>query len=77
MTLLELSAQYAAEADALRRRMAELRAAERAAADPEEARRLRQRRDSLRPLLREMRELAVLTARYYDRSYHKHERYTL
>ena len=26
---------------------------------------------------RECRELAVLTARYYDRSYHKHERYTL
>ena len=77
MTLLELSAQYAAEADALRRRMAELRAVERTAEDPEEARRLRQRRDSLRPLLREMRELAVLTARYYDRSYHKHERYTL
>ena len=77
MTLLELSAQYAAEADALRRRMAELRAAERTAEDPEEARRLRQRRDSLRPMLREMRELAVLTARYYDRSYHKHERYTL
>ena len=51
--------------------------AERAAEDPEEARRLRQRRDSLRPLLREMRELTVLTARYYDRSYHKHERYTL
>ena len=28
-------------------------------------------------LLRESRELAVLTARYYDRSYHKHEKYTL
>ena len=31
----------------------------------------------LEGMLREMRELAVLTAHYYDRSYHKHERYTL
>lgn len=77
MTLLELSAQYAADADTIRRRIAELRAAERAAGDPEEARRLRQRIVSLQPLLQEMRELAVLTARYYDRSYHKHEKYTL
>ena len=40
-----------------------------------------QRRDAgsrhLLPLLREMRDLTVLTQRYYDRSYHKHERYTL
>ena len=77
MTLLELSAQYAADADTIRRRIAELRAAERAAGDLEEARRLRQRIVSLQPLLQEMRELAVLTARYYDRSYHKHEKYTL
>ena len=42
-----------------------------------DARRLRQRIVSLQPLLQEMRELAVLTARYYDRSYHKHEKYTL
>ena len=33
--------------------------------------------ESLRPLLRETRELAVLTAKSYDRSYHKHEKYTL
>ena len=45
--------------------------------DPAAARRLRQRAEELQPLLRETRELAVLTARYYDRSYHKHEKYTL
>ena len=38
---------------------------------------LRLRAEELQPLLRETRELAVLTARYYDRSYHKHEKYTL
>lgn len=77
MTLLELSAGYQASAAAIRSRMAELRAAVREAKDPETARALRQRMAELAPLLREMRELADLTAHYYDRSYHKHERYTL
>jgi hypothetical protein len=77
MTLLEMSVHYADSAAAIRVRLAELRAAERAAEDPEVARQLRARMDALQPLLRESRELAVLTARYYDRSYHKHENYTL
>ena len=77
MTLLEMSVHYADSAAAIRTRIAELRKAERMASDPEIARRLHARAESLRPLLREMRELAVLTARYYDRSYHKHEQYTL
>lgn len=77
MTLLEMSVLYAESADKLRGRIAQLRAAERAETNPEIARRLRQRAESLRPLLRETRELAVLTAKYYDRSYHKHEKYTL
>lgn len=77
MTLIELSVQYADSAALIRGRIAELRAAEQAQTDPEAARKLRQRIDTLTPILRECRELAVLTARYYDRSYHKHERYTL
>ncbi|MCF2664476.1 hypothetical protein JQM66_07855 [Oscillibacter valericigenes] len=77
MTLLEMSAYYADSAALIRTRIAELRAAERAETDPDAARRLRLRIETLRPLLRETRELAVLTARYYDRSYHKHEKYTL
>ena len=77
MTLLEMSVHYADSAAMIRTRIAELRMAERMEADPETARRLRARAESLRPLVREMRELAVLTARYYDRSYHKHEKYTL
>ena len=77
MTLVEMSVYYADSAARLRLRMAELRAAERGETDPETARRLRQRMETLQPLLRESRELAVLTARYYDRSYHKHEKYTL
>lgn len=77
MTLLELSVQYADSAAAIRGRIAELRAAERAQPDGEAARLLRLRIQALLPLWREMRELAALTAHYYDRSYHKHERYTL
>ena len=77
MTLLEMSALYEDNAAAIRTRIAELRAAERSEEDEESARRLRLRIAELIPLLRETRELAVLTARYYDRSYHKHERYTL
>ena len=77
MTLLEMSVQYADTAALIRARSRELRAEERRQSDPEAARRLRRRIDDLTPLLRECRELAVLTARYYDRSYHKHERYTL
>jgi len=77
MTLLELSAQYADSAAALRRRILELQAREAAAEDPEEVRRLRARIEALQPLLREARDLALLTGRYYDRSYRRNEIYTL
>lgn len=77
MTLLEMSVFYAESADRIRLRIAQLRKAEQAERDPEEARRLRLRAESLQPMLREMRELAVLTARYYDRSYHRYDKYTL
>ena len=77
MTLMELSAQYEDSASAIRGRIVQLRIAEREQTDADAARKLRLRIEALIPLLREARELAVLTAHYYDRSYHKHERYTL
>ena len=77
MTLLELSALYDESATRIRVRMAQLRADAKEQTDPAAAQALRQRIAELTPLLRELRELAVFTARYYDRSYHKHERYTL
>ena len=77
MTLLEMSAVYADSAAALRLRIAELRAAMGALSDPEELRALRAMIAALDPLLREARALAELTAHYYDRSYRKHEKYTL
>lgn len=77
MTLLELSVHYAESAAAIRRRILELQAMEQAAEDPEEARRFRTRIEALQPLLREARDLALLTGRYYDRSYRRNETYTL
>lgn len=77
MTLLEMSASYRASAAAIHGRIVELRVQERTQTDPESAFRLRRRINELTPLWREARELAALTAHYYDRSYHKHEKYTL
>ena len=77
MTLLELSAEYARSEALLRGRISLLRAQLRSAPDSETARRLQSRITALDPLLREMRVLAQLTAHYYERSYHKHEPYTL
>lgn len=77
MTLLEMSAAYRDNAAAIHGRIVELRTLERAQEDPEAAFRLRRRIDELTPLWREARELAALTEHYYDRSYHKHEKYTL
>ena len=73
MTLLEMSVQYAASAAALRLRIAQLRAAERAAPDALTARALKARIHALLPLLQEARELAALTAHYYDRGDRRHE----
>lgn len=77
MTLREISLEYQKSADAIHTRIVELRDQERTRSDGEDARRLRQRIAALMPIWREMRELAVLTGRYYERSYHKNERYTL
>lgn len=77
MTLLEMSVRYQDSAAAIRQRISELRLAVRLAEDPDTAHALQRRITELTPLLQETRELAVLTAHYYDRSYHKHERYTL
>ena len=77
MTLRELSYEYKAHADTLSLRMKQLRLAARETEDPERRHRLERRILELRPLLQDARELAVLTQNYYDRRYHKNEKYTL
>lgn len=66
MTLLEMSAHYAAHAAALRGRIVELRGLARQTVDPAEAAALRRRIAALLPLWQEARDLARLTAHYYD-----------
>ena len=77
MTLLEMSVFYADSAARLRLRITELQTALRQSTDPDTIRRLNRRVDALTALLREMRELADLTAHYYDKRYHKHDKYIL
>ena len=77
MTLLEMSPAYQHTAAALHERIKELRTLERSQTDPNEMLRLRRRINELVPLWQEARDLADLTAHYYDRSYHKDEYYTL
>lgn len=77
MTLREMSVCYRESAGLIRLRITTLREQEKTLSDEEAIRRLEQRIAELTPLLREARELAMLTACYYDRSYHKNGKYTL
>lgn len=77
MTLAELSKCYEAAALPLRRRLKELRDALAKTDDPEEIWHLKRRIAELTPMLTQMNELAELTAHYYDRGYHRNEKYTL
>ena len=77
MTLLELSEQYAHSAHLLRMRIHTLRQMERTAEDEETRKRLHRRIADLQPMLSQCRQLQQLTAHYYERSFHRNERYTL
>jgi len=76
MTLYEMSFVYREDALRFRMRIVELREAEKKA-EPEEAKLLQHRIAELQELMRQSRELAELTCRYYERSYHKNDKYTL
>ena len=77
MTLEELSKCYEAAAVPLRARLRELRILLAQAEDPEEIWHIKRRIAELTPMLTQMNELAELTARYYERGYHRNEKYTL
>ena len=76
MTLLRMAAGYRRSGELIRLRIIALRDAAREA-DPEEKRLLEQRVRELSAMYRETREIALVLERYYDRRYHKNERYTL
>ncbi|MBQ2927148.1 MAG: hypothetical protein IJD98_01095 [Oscillospiraceae bacterium] len=77
MTLAQISETYAESAALLSRRLAQLRRALAEEQDPEAAFQLRRRIAELSPMLTQMRELAELTGRYYERGYWRSEKYTV
>ena len=77
MTLREMSVEYRAQAQALRGRMQELEKAWKQTEDPAERANLEGRIWPLEVLWRETRDQAVLLERYYERGYHRNEKYTL
>ena len=77
MTLRELSADYRRSGELLRIRLRVLRRAARAEQDRETRWHLQRRIAALSEMQRQVNELTVLTERYYERGYHKNEKYTL
>lgn len=77
MTLLELSKDYRAHAQALQERILELQLLWAQCRNDRLRSALAERIRLLTVMRREARELAVLCERYYERGYRRNERYTL
>lgn len=77
MTLQQLAPTYRNSAVLLRERLRTLRRLEKATANREERWHLKMRISELTVMLTQMNELAELTNRYYERGYHRNEKYTL
>ncbi len=75
MTLMELSVSYRQQADALRHRIQLV--SELPARTAEERMMKTERLRLLEAMRRDVRDVAVICERYYDRSYRRNERYTL
>ena len=77
MTLKEISEGYRQAAVPLRQRLSQLRRMLDQAEDPEEIWHIKRRIAELTPMLTQVNELAELTEHYYERGYHRNEKYTL
>ena len=77
MTLMELSVEYRAHARALDFRICQLQAVLERTENEDQRLMLNERIHMLSTMLREARELAVLTERYYERGYRRNAKYTL
>lgn len=75
VTLTQLAAVYRAQADAIRHRIQEVEElpAKTPSAKLEKAERLR----ILEAMRRDVRDVAVICERYYERGYRRNERYTI
>ena len=77
MTLLELSVEYREHARMLDLRICQLEAVLERTRNEKQRLMLEHRIHMLSTMLREARELAVLTERYYERGYCRNGKYTL
>lgn len=77
MTLMELSMEYRAHAQALRERIALLESCMEKTEEEDQRLLLYGRIRMLRTMWREARDLAVLTGHYYERGYHRSARYKI
>ena len=77
MTLLELSVEYREHARMLDLRICQLEAVLERTRNEKQRLVLEHRIHMLSTMLREARELAVLTERYYERGYRRNAKYTL
>ena len=77
MTLLELSVEYRAHARALDFRICQLQDVLERTENENQRLMLQERIHMLSTMLREARELAVLTERYYERGYRRNAKYTI
>ena len=77
MTLAELSFEYRAHAEVLRDRIKMLELVRERSREDADRALLDDRIHMLTTMLREARELAVLTARYYERGYRRNAKYTI
>lgn len=77
MTLAELSYEYRAHAEVLKERIRLLKAVRGHCGEDTERALLDERIHMLETMLHEARELAVLTARYYERGYRRNAKYTI
>ncbi len=77
MTLAELSLEYRAHAHALNARICQLECLLEDESRDDRRCQLQNRIRMLSTMLREARELAVFTERYYDRGYRRNAKYTI
>lgn len=77
MTLLELSVEYREHARMLDLHICQLEAVLERTRNEKQRLMLEHRIHMLSTMLREARELAVLTERYYERGYRRNAKYTL
>ena len=77
MKLCEMSFVYREDAVRFQMRITELRHEMKQATTKKETQQLMRRIADLLVLVRQSRELADLTQHYYERGYHRNEKYTL